>query len=313
MSAADLTTPADDSRLTHPHFAGHAVATWRGESRLMILKRILIGAVGLYLLVGVVLWAGQRRLLYDPDPTRVAPQSLGLTGVEERVIATPDGNRLIAWWGPARPGRPTLLYFHGNGGMLARRAERIRFLHEQGLGVFMMSYRGYSGSTGTPSEANNVADAKLAYDELRRLGVEPARIVLYGESLGTGVATQLAAHRPVSALILDSPFTSITDIGAARYPYLPVRLLLLDRYDTESNIRNVHVPVLIIHGEADRIVPVEMGRAVYAAAKEPKQIATFPGAGHTNHVRHGSYQVVLEFIAGIERANGSPALSHTVQ
>ena len=267
----------------------------------MILKRFLWAALGLYLVVAIGIWSYQRRLIYAPDPTHTAPQALALDGVEERVLATSDGERLVAWWVRAEPGRPTLLYLHGNGGTLARRAERIRFLKARGLGVFMLSWRGYSGSTGSPSEAKNVADARLAYDELIRSGVPAQRIVLYGESLGTGVATQIAAAKPAAGLILDAPFTSITDIGAERYPYLPVRLLLLDRYENERHIRNVHMPVLIIHGEADRTVPVQMGRSVYEAANEPKRIATFPGAGHANHVRYGSYQVVMDFIGGLER------------
>lgn len=279
----------------------------------MILKRILWAALGLYLVVGLGMWSYQRRLIYVPDPTRTSPQAVALEGVEERVLATPDGERVVAWWARAEPGRPTLLYLHGNGGTLARRAERIRFLKERGLGVFMLSWRGYSGSTGSPSEAHNVADARLAYDELIRNGIPADSIVLYGESLGTGVATQLAAERRAAGLILDAPFTSITDIGAERYPYLPVRLLLLDRYENERHIRNVHMPVLIIHGEADRTVPVEMGRAVYAAANQPKRIVTFPGAGHANHVRYGSYQVVMDFVGGLERTMAAGRGTRPVQ
>lgn len=267
----------------------------------MIVKRILWATLGLYLAVGLVVWSYQRRLIYIPDPTHTSPQALALDGVEERILHTPDGERLVAWWARADPGRPTLLYFHGNGGTLARRAERVRLLRQHGLGVFMLSWRGYSGSTGSPSEAHNVADARLAFDDLIRNGVPAQSIVLYGESLGTGVATQIAGERTAAGLILDAPFTSIADIGVERYPYLPVRLLLLDRYENERNIRRVHIPLLIIHGEADRTVPVQMGRAVYAAANEPKRIATFPGAGHANHVRFGSYQVVFEFIGGLER------------
>ena len=284
-----------------PHVDRLAGAIARDENQPMIVKRILWACLGLYVAVGVVMWSYQRRLIYIPDPTHTAPLAVGLDGVEERVLRTPDGERLVAWWARADEGRPTLLYFHGNGGTLARRTERIRFLKQRGLGVFMLSWRGYSGSTGSPSETRNVDDARLAYDELIASGVPAQSIVLYGESLGTGVATQIARERPAAGLILDAPFTSIADIGAERYPFLPVRLLLLDRYENEQHIRHVRMPLLIIHGEADRTVPVAMGRAVYAAANEPKRLATFPGAGHANHVRFGSFQVVSEFIGGLER------------
>jgi len=260
------------------------------------------GAVALLaVLLIVTAWLGQRRLIYFPSTERIEPATLGLVGVSEQVLQTPDGHRLVSWWGRARPGDPTILYFHGNGGGLAERAERIRTYHSRGIGMLMMSYRGYSGSTGTPSEWANVADAKLAYDWLITAGVAPADIVLYGESLGSGIATQLAAEKTVGGLILDAPYTSIVDLGAARYPFLPVRLLMLDRYETMRHIARVRAPILLLHGERDRVVPVEMGRAVFKAAPEPKQIATFPQAGHSDHHLYGSYDVVLAWLAELRR------------
>ena len=128
---------------------------------------------------------GQRKLMYFPDRARVQPAEVGLAGVEERVLKTPDGARVIAWYGKAQPGQPTLLYFHGNGGSLSIRAERIRRFMAEGWGVYMMTYRGYGGSTGKPTEVNNVADARLAYGALVLEGVAPNAIIAYGESLGT--------------------------------------------------------------------------------------------------------------------------------
>ena len=151
---------------------------------------------------------------------------MGLTGVEERVLKTPDGARVVAWYGKARPGQPTLLYFHGNAGSLADRAARIHRFMGEGWGVYMMTYRGYGGGTGSPSETANVADARLAYGALVQEGVDPASIILYGESLGTGVAVRLATERPAAGLILDAPYTSIVEIAAQAYSYLPVRYLL---------------------------------------------------------------------------------------
>jgi fermentation-respiration switch protein FrsA (DUF1100 family) len=248
-----------------------------------LLKTIVIVVAGFYAAAATVMYVAQRRFIYFPEPTRTLPEAVGLPDVSERIIPTPDGEKLIAWYGKAKPGQPTLLYFHGNGGALEFRSASIRRYLDRGRGMFMMSYRGYSGSTGSPSETANVADAKLAYDALLKEGVRPENIILYGESLGSGVAVQVAAEKKVEGVILDSPFTSIAALAADLYPWLPVNLLLKDRYDSILHVRDVHVPVFIVHGEADDIVPVEMGKRLFAAANEPKEIVTLPGVGHAVH------------------------------
>jgi hypothetical protein len=263
----------------------------------MVKLALFLAAV--YGLIAIAAFVAQRKLMYFPDSTRVAPSNFALTGVEERVLAAPDGTRLIAWYARARPGRPTLLYFHGNAGNLANRSERVRKYTVRGIGVFMLSYRGYSGSTGRPSERANVADAKLAYEALRKEGVAPEDIILYGESLGSGIAVQLAAEKPVGGLILDAPYTSIVDVAASAYPFLPVRGFMFDRYETMRYLADVHAPLLVIHGEDDEIIPVAMGRAVYAAANGPKELVTFPGAGHSDHHLYGSGEEVFRWIDAI--------------
>ena len=208
----------------------------------------------------------------------------------------PDGEHLVTWFAPAAPGRPTILYFHGNAGNLANRSERVRRFLARGWGVLFMSYRGYSGSSGKPSESANVADAKLAYDVLRKAGVAADDIIVYGESLGSGVAVQVAAEKPVGGLVLDAPYTSIVDVAEASYPYLPVRPFIFDRYETMRFLPKVKAPLLVMHGEDDRVIPVEMGKAVYAAANAPKEIATFPRAGHSDHHLHGSYDELFRWV-----------------
>jgi fermentation-respiration switch protein FrsA (DUF1100 family) len=265
----------------------------------MLLSVLGLG-VGAYLTVGAGLYLAQRQLLYRPDTTRVDPATIGLD-VREVVIERPDGARLIAWRAKAAPGKPTLLYFHGNGGNLAGRHERIALYRSAGYGVFMLSYRGYSGSTGSPSEAANVADALAAYDLLAAEGVAPRDIVLYGESLGTGVAVQVASTRAVGGVILDAPYTAIVDIAAAHYFWLPVHALMQDRYDSLSRIADIKAPLLVLHGARDTIVPLAMGQAVFAAAKEPKQMHVFPQAGHLFHTEFGSFEVIRAFVDGLER------------
>lgn len=267
---------------------------------------MLIGiAIGVLALLALVVLGApylERQLMYFPYPLRSSPASAGLADVAERTLETPDGQRLIAWYGKARPGRPTLLYFHGNGGGLAARADRIRFFLDRGIGVFILAYRGYSGSTGIPSERANVADALLAYDTLAKEGVKARDIVLYGESLGSGIAVQVAAARPVGGVILDAPYTSIVDVAERFYPYLPGRWLMTDRYETMHYIGDINAPLLIVHGEADGVIPIEMGRAVFAAAKEPKELATFPMAGHSDHPQFGSYDAILKWLEKIRPA-----------
>ncbi len=269
---------------------------------MQLIMKLAIGLFAVYAVIAVAAFVLQRRLMYFPDPERVSPKSFNLAGVTERVIDAPDGARLISWYAPAAPGQPTILYFHGNGGSLASRSERVRRYVSRGYGVLMLSYRGYSGSTGSPSESANVADAKLAYDALVKDGVEPDDIIVYGESLGSGVAVQVAADREVGGLALDAPYTTIVDVAVLAYPYLPVRPFVFDRYETVKYLPRVKAPLLVLHGEADQVIPVEMGKAVYAAASAPKEIATFPRAGHSDHHLHGSYDVLFRWIDALTEA-----------
>lgn len=249
----------------------------------MVFKTILVTAVALYVVAAGAMYIAQRRFLYFPDPVRTPPAAAGLSGVSEIVIPTPDGEKLIAWYRKAQPGQPTVLYLHGNGGSLALRSETMRKYLNHGRGMLMLAYRGFSGSTGLPTETLNVADAKLAYETLIRDGVKPRDIILYGESLGSGVAIQVAKDKKIEGLILDSPYTSILELASAQVPWLPVSLLLKDRYESAKYIRDIHVPIFILHGDADEVVPVEMGRRLFAAANEPKEIKIVSGGGHVIH------------------------------
>jgi len=252
----------------------------------------LTGAVAAYILLAALITIFQRRLIYNPDPRRTTPEACGLAGIAVVGLDTADGERLTAWHLPAAPGYPTLLYFHGNAGWIELRADRLADLTRRGFGVLMPSYRGYGGSTGKPTEANNDADARLAYDWLREQGVGAGDIIVFGESLGTGVATKLAGVKNCAGLILDSPYTSMLDLARASYPWLPIRRLLRDRYETIRHIKRVTVPVLVLHGEADRRVPVAMGLAVHDAVLAPAQLIVYPGAAHLDHRRYGSFDDV---------------------
>src|SRR5262249_52079545 len=207
------------------------------------------------------------------------------------------GAKLIAWYLPARRGKPTLLYFTGNSGSAANRARKIEAIAASGYGVFMLNYRRFGGSGGWPTEANNIADAVTAHAYLEEeLGVASSNIVAYGESLGTGVATRLALMRPVKALVLEAPFTSVVDVGRQVWWFLPLRLVMTDQYRTIDRICSVKVPLLIVHGARDGLIPVNHARAIYAVANEPKTLAILRRGDHNNLFDHGAWSKVTSFL-----------------
>lgn len=253
-------------------------------------------AVVVYGVFAVAMYRGQRRLVYRIDSRRISPARVGLNTVSEVLLDVPGGETLMLWYGKAEAGKPTLLYFHGQAGNLARRSERVRRYRASGLGVLMMAYRGFSGSTGHPSERANVADALFVHDWLIAQGVDAGDVVIYGESLGTGVAAQVAAKREISGLVLDSPFTALADLAAERHPMLPVRRFLLDRYDTMKHVPDVLSPVLVLQGEKDPIVPLAMARAVFEAMPGPKHLVTYPEGRHLDHAKYGSFDALTRFL-----------------
>jgi fermentation-respiration switch protein FrsA (DUF1100 family) len=222
----------------------------------------------------------QRSLLYHPSRSPRAPAEVGLAQAQVLTLQTSDGEHLVAWHVPAAPDKPVLLYFHGNAGGLADRAEVFDALAHDGYGVLAVSYRGFFGSTGAPTEAGLHRDALAAYDAALAVGYPASRIVGFGESLGTGVAVALAAERPLAALILEAPYTSTADVAADIYWMFPVRLMMWDQFRSDRAIRKVHVPLLVMHGENDGIVPIRFGQRLFELANAPKEFVRIPGAGH---------------------------------
>lgn len=238
----------------------------------------------------------QRQLLYHPDRTR--PELLGLEqlGVREAILPTEDGLSLLSWYLPAQPGRPVIAYFHGNGGHIGYRAERLLRFAREGYGVLLSEYRGYGGNPGIPSETGFYIDGRAALAFLAREGVAPNRLVLYGESLGSGVAVALAVEHDIAAVVLEAPFTSVAEVAQSHFRYVPASRMVIDRFDSLSRIGRLEAPLLVLHGERDRIVPVRFGRALLAAAPEPKEAWFAPEAGHEDLARYGSLDAVVAFI-----------------
>jgi len=235
--------------------------------------------VAFYAAVVVGLFVGQRKLLFRCDAAEVDPGTLGLQAQVVR-LKTEDGENLLAWSIPPKAGRPLILYFHGNAGGLDLRVERFRAIAKAGMGLLAIEYRGYASSTGRPSEQGLKLDGEAAYTAAVASGVAPERIVPLGESLGSGVAVALAARRTVGALVLDSPYSSIVDVAAAAYWFVPVRALLRDPFHNDLLIGSVKVPVLIVHGTKDAVVPIRFGEKLFALANLPKTFWRVEGATH---------------------------------
>lgn len=222
----------------------------------------------------------QRALQYQPNATVVTPAQAGLAQIETLQLKTGDGETLNAWFAQPGQDRPLLLYFHGNGGLLADRRERFGKFLASGYGLLAIAYRGFGGSTGTPTEDGLLLDAEAAYAEATRRGFGPERIVIVGESLGTGVAAILASRHQEAALVLDAPYLSAVSIAEGRYPIFPVSYLMRDEFRADLAIAQVRAPVLMLHGEDDPIIPIASARDLYARANQPKQFVAVPGAGH---------------------------------
>jgi fermentation-respiration switch protein FrsA (DUF1100 family) len=263
---------------------------------MTILKWALVVLAVAYLGGLVALWLLQRSVLF-PIPTRerVAPAAAGFPQVEEHVLTTDDGERIILWHMPAKPGRPVVLYFHGNGDFLAGFFERFRDLIADGTGVVVPAYRGYAGSSGAPSEEGLLRDAAAAY-AFTTARYDTDRIVAWGFSLGTGVAVALAAEQKIAKLILEAPYSSITDVAASAFPIFPVRLLLKDPFYSDARIGRVRVPLLVMHGARDPTIPIASGERLFALANEPKQFVRFADGGHNDLDYFGAMAAARRFI-----------------
>jgi fermentation-respiration switch protein FrsA (DUF1100 family) len=276
---------------------------------LRVLALLAILAV-LLLLV----WLGQRSLIYFPMGVVPLPAAAGLPGAEAIAFATDDGLTLGGWFVPgagqtaspkrrvasaAKAGQPvTVIVFNGNAGNRAFRAPLAAALAERGISVLLFDYRGYGGNPGSPSEEGLAADARAARRYVAgRAGSD--RIVYFGESLGSGVAVRLAAEQPPAALILRSPFTSLTDTGRHHYPFLPVGMMLIDRFASIDRIRDIRCPLLVIAADHDSVVPTGLSRRLFEAALEPKRLAIIDRTDHNDYELLAGQRVVttvLEFL-----------------
>ena len=258
-----------------------------------MLNTLLAVGLGYGALVGLA-FAFQDRLLFQPSARLVAtPEDAGMV-FETVRLSTGDGETLHGWWIPATDtaadvsretslvAGSTLLFFHGNAGNISGRLPSVQQFHRLGLNVLIADYRGYGQSTGAPSEDGLYRDAEAMWQHVTdQRGIDPSRIVFFGRSMGGGPATWLAARTSPGAVILESVFTNVPDVGAHHYPFLPVRALATTQFDNASRVARIDAPLLVIHSRGDRVVPFELGRQVFAAATEPKQFLEIEG-GHND-------------------------------
>ena len=264
---------------------------------MTVLGWIAVLAICSYVGLTAMIYLTQRSLMYFPDRTHVTPAEAGLPEATEVPLTTADGVQIWVWHVPPKADNPVILYFHGNGGALNYRVERFRQLVSAGIGLVGLEYRGYGGLGGNPSEQGLIRDAEAAY--AFAVARYPAQqLVLWGESLGSGVAVALAAEKPVGRVILEAPFTSVLAVGERRYWYLPVRLLMKDQFRSDERIKKVTAPLLILHGMHDRVVPYAMGERLFDLANKPKHIVRFLDGGHEDLDNNGALDAVARFLAG---------------
>jgi uncharacterized protein len=284
---------------------GRIMRAWRSaRSRALsvpyampALKWIAIAALAVYACIAVVLYVTQRSLMYFPETTHTTPAQAGLPEAVEVPLIAADGVHITAWHVPPRTGFPVIVYFHGNGGALRYSVARFRELVSAGIGLVALEYRGYGGNGGSPSERGLIADGEAAY-AFAAAHYPVQQIVLWGQSLGSGVAVAVAAEKPVSRLILEAPFTSAAAVASIRYWYMPVSLLMKDQFRSDERIRKVTAPLLILHGVKDTVVPYAMGEQMFELANQPKHIVRFLDGGHEDLDANGALDAVARFLAG---------------
>jgi uncharacterized protein len=258
---------------------------------------LIVVAIG-YLGGIAVLYFKQREFLFPiPQGGRTSPQAAGFPQAEEHVLTSADGEQVIVWHVPAKPGRPVVMFFPGNGDFLAGRISRFRGITSDGTGLVALSYRGYAGSGGRPSEQGLLLDAAAAY-AFTTARYKTDQIVAWGFSLGTGVAVAMAADHPVSKLILEAPYTSTADVAGSIWLFrmVPIRWLMRDQFRSDERIARVTVPLLIMQGSRDPAIPISLGERLFALAHEPKQFVRFEGGGHENLDNYGALEAAHRFI-----------------
>lgn len=266
----------------------------RALMTLAVLALLAYGGACTYLYVK------QRDMLYQTPHADIHPNVAEVPGIQDLRLKTPDGETLQAWYLPPTGDGPVFLFFGGQGRRLDEQSHRYIEMAKRGAGFLALAYRGFSASTGHPSEDGLFMDGLVAYDWLKAHGYDRERILIHGHSLGSGVATYVATQRPARGLILEAPFTAASDVGQERYPYFPVQFLMQDKFANRDRIGFVNMPVLIVHGDRDDMIPFAHGQRLYALANEPKTFKRMAGEGHSTLTRAGIYDTYMGWSASLQ-------------
>lgn len=273
---------------------------WREMAGWLATGAVVYGGLvaGLYLF--------QRQLLYHPTTSVPDAAEAGVADMRPVALVAEDGVNLLAWHRPPAPGRKLLIFFHGNAGHIGHRGWKARPYLDAGYGMLLVSWRGYGGNAGKPTEQGLLRDARAALAFALSTGIRPRDIVLYGESLGSAPAVTLAAEsaaagRPLGAVALEAPYTSMADLAQHHYFYVPARWLLADKFDAAPHIADIGTPLFVVHGERDRTVPAKFGRALFDLAKEPKKALWLPQGDHNDLYDFGAAKAVLGFLDELPR------------
>ena len=264
-------------------------------------------ALSIYLALVAGLYIFQRQLIYNPSKFMPSPKEAGVPEMEEVQVTSLDGILLNFWYRPAKTNQPTIVFFHGNTGNLSGRSHKAKPYLDAGFGVLLAAYRGYGSNSGKPSEIGLYNDARAQLNYLKGLGIHHKDWILYGESLGTGVAVNMAyeldkdiklntLNVSIGGLILEAPFSSMPEIAQEHYPYVPARLMVKDHFDSISKINKIDTPLFIVHGQEDKVISVKHGVKLFLAAIYPKESKWIPLAGHNNLYEFGMAELVIDFI-----------------
>lgn len=265
---------------------------------MVALARIIFQLAILYAVILVVMYLFQRTLQYVPDRRPAgSPQDHGLPHMKAVAVTTRDGLELQAWYQPPRDDNgKVVVYFHGNAGHHAHRASKIIHFIEAGYGVYLCGYRGYGGNPGRPSEQGFYADARAGLDWLNDAGISQNRMIFYGESIGAGVAIELAQEHPPLAMILEAPFSSAVDVARKHYAWLPVDALMRDRFLNIDKIASIKSDLLIVHGDEDEVTPIALAQKLFDAANHPKEFITINGGHHSDLYEHHAGHVIVDWL-----------------
>lgn len=263
----------------------------------LAVSAYIIAIAALYFTIGAGLFLFQRNFVFRPSPENPGnPAQHGLRDMTVVDFMTEDGVRLYAWFAPPKGEGKVIVLFHGHSGNLAKRVFRAKHLLKEPFGLFLCEYRGYGGNPGEPSEAGLYRDGRACLKWLKDRGYDHDRLVYYGQSLGTGVAVQMALEGSPSMLVLEAPYSSLLDVIQEKFPVYPIDMMLQDRFDSVGKIARIKAPLLVIHGDRDTTIPVHWGRKLFQAGNEPKEFISIPEAGHNNLYLFGTGGKVINWI-----------------